>query len=279
MRFGFEVLDGGLLTTVQDRGRVGFAHLGVPRSGALDQGALSAANRLVGNDPGSAGIETTLTGCALRAVGTQVVAITGAFAAPAVDGRPMPWGARIVVPDGGTLIVGPALHGARSLIAVAGGIQTAAVLGSRSRDTLSAIGPEPFRGGDRIAVGVPTGLLDDDPGEVPFRVPSHQVRLLPGPQATWCQPALLASSWRVGSASNRVGVRLEGTPLRRRSGEIRSFAMISGAVQLPPAGLPIILLADHATTGGYPVVAVVDPDDLDSCGQWRPGDRVTLSWR
>ena len=279
MSSGFDVVDGGLLTTVQDRGRAGFAHLGVPRSGVLDQGALSVANRLVGNDPDAAGLEITLTGCVLRAVGTQVVAITGAFATIDVEGRPASWGTRCVVPDGATLTVGPALHGARSVLAVAGGIQSPPILGSRSRDTLSALGPEPLRSGQRIATGTPTASLHAELVEAPFQPPSRHIRVRPGPHQDWCDPARLASTWEVGSASNRVGVRLEGAPLDRPSQEIRSFAMVTGAVQLPPSGLPIILLADHATTGGYPVVAVVDPDDLDACAQWRPGDQITLSWR
>lgn len=275
---GFEVVDAGLLTTVQDRGRPGFAHLGVPRSGALDQAALRAANRLVGNSTDAAGLETTLTGCALRALGTQVVAVTGAFASIDVDGRPMPWGARLVVPHGTLLTIGPALHGVRCVLAVAGGIQLPTVLGSRSRDTLSALGPDPLRIGDRVPAesGRPPPAED---AEVSFQPASHRIRMIPGPHRGWCDPERLASSWDVAADSDRVGIRLDGTPLDRTPGEVTPFAMVLGAVQVPPSGLPVVLLADHATTGGYPVVAVIAPEDLDSCAQWRPGDRVTLDWR
>lgn len=278
MTGGFEVVDPGLLTTAQDRGRSGYAHLGVPRSGALDQGALRAANRLVGNDLSEAGLETTLTGCVLRAIGTQVVAVTGAFAPIDINGRPMPWGARLVVPDGATLTVGPASQGVRSVVAVAGGIRLPAVLGSQSRDTLSALGPEPLRAGDRLPVGA-ADRLNAEVAELSFQPQSHRIGMIAGPQVHWCDPERLAATWDVAADSDRVGIRLEGTPLSRRPGEVRPFAMIVGAVQLPPSGLPVILLADHATTGGYPVVAVVAGEDLDACAQWRPGDRVSLYWR
>ncbi|MGN6721773.1 MAG: biotin-dependent carboxyltransferase family protein [Marmoricola sp.] len=277
---GFEVIDAGLLTTVQDRGRAGYAHLGVPRSGALDQGALALANRLVGNDDESAGLETTLTGCVLRARGTQVVAVTGAFADVEVDDRAMPWGMRLVVPDGGILRVGPALHGARSVIAAAGGFVPDPVLGSRSRDTLSGTGPAPLTVGGFVPVGESDTFAGDEQAEVPYQRPSRRLRLLPGPHVEWIDADRLSdATWLVALESNRVGLRLDGPPIDRRAGEIASFGMIAGAVQLPPSGQPIVLLADHATTGGYPVVAVVVPEDLDACAQWRPGDEITTRWR
>lgn len=280
MSAGFEVLDSGLQTTVQDQGRPGFAHLGVPRSGALDRGALAVANRLVGNPPDAAVLETTLTGCVLRARGTQVVAVTGAFAEVEVDGRSMPWGTRVVVPDQGTLRVGPALHGARSILAAAGGIAVEPVLGSRSCDTLSGLGPAPLASGDVVPVERSSPFTDDEPAEVAFQPPSRRLRLRSGPHRDWCDANDLSeATWTVSSMSNRVGLRLEGARIVRRTGEIRSFGMIAGAVQLPPSGHPIVLLADHATTGGYPVVAVVADEDLDACAQWRPGDEITSSWQ
>lgn len=278
MRPGLEVLDPGLLTTIQDQGRPGYAHLGVPRSGALDQAALALANRLVGNPDGTAALETTLTGCTVRARGTQVVAVTGAFATVAVDGRPVAWGSRLVVPDGAMLRIGPAQGGARSVLAIAGGLDVIPVLGSRSRDTLSGMGPEPLTVGGFLPVAA--GATDAVPMEaVPFTAPHREIQILPGPHADWCDPAEVAAAWTVAPESNRVGLRLEGPPIARRPGEIASFPMVTGAVQLPPSGRPIILLADHATTGGYPVITVVVGDDLDACGQWRPGDQITLSWR
>ncbi|MGN6161311.1 MAG: biotin-dependent carboxyltransferase family protein [Marmoricola sp.] len=279
MTGGFEVVDAGLLTTLQDRGRPGFAHLGVPRSGALDQGALALGNRLVGNAVDAAVLETTMTGCRLRARGTQVVAVVGAFAEIEIDGRPTPWGRRVVVPDGGVLSVGRALHGARSLVAASGGFEGEPVLGSRSWDTLGGIGPQPLATGGFVGVGVARRSPDEVPMEVPFQPPPLHLRLVPGPHVSWCDADAMEASWVVGSASNRIGLRLEGEAVERRPGEVRSFGVITGAVQLPPSGEPIVLLADHATTGGYPVVAVVVPEDLDACAQWRPGDRITTHWR
>lgn len=276
---GFEVIDSGLLTTIQDLGRPGFAHLGVPRSGVLDQGALAAANRLVGNPAGSACLETTLTGCVLRARGTQVVAVTGAFADIEVEGRPMPWGSRLVVPDGGVLRVGPARHGARSVVAVAGGFEADRILGSRSRDTLSGLGPAPLAADALLAVGTAAGR-EDEQAEIPFQPVARRLRLLPGPHVGWCaSESLSGARWQVSPESNRVGLRLEGSAVERQPGEIQSFGMIAGAVQLPPSGQPIVLLADHATTGGYPVVAVIERADLDACAQWRPGDEITTHWQ
>lgn len=280
MTGGFEVVEPGFLTTVQDRGRPGYAHLGVPRSGALDQAALDLANRLVGNPGSGAVLETTLTGCVLRARETQVIAVTGAFADIEIGGRPMPWGTRLVVPDDGLLHVGPALHGARSVIGVSGGFAAETALGSRSRDTLSGIGPAPLTSGEFVPVGSSTGSLGDEVAEASFRPPSRRLHLLPGPQFDWIDAGAMSdATWKVSADSNRVGLRLEGIPLARRRGEVRSFGMIAGAVQVPPSGQPIVLLADHATTGGYPVVAVVAAGDLDACAQWRPGDEITTTWR
>lgn len=278
MRRGLEVVDPGLLTTVQDWGRPGYAHLGVPRSGALDHHALSLAQRLVGNLATSAALEVTLTGCTLRAYGTLTVAVTGAFTTVEIDGHHAAWGSRLVVPDGALVRLGAAQYGARSILAVAGGVDIEPVLGSRSSDMLSGLGPAPLAAGDVLPVGAEGGVSAVWV-EVPFSIPRRQLRLLPGPHRDWCDPSQLASTWIVGTDSNRVGLRLEGAAVGRRPGEISSFPMITGAVQLPPSGQPIVLLADHATTGGYPVVAVVCPDDLDACGQLRPGDEVTTSWQ
>ena len=148
-----EVVKAGLLTTVQDLGRRGFAHLGVARSGALDQPALIAANRLVGNPDDAAGLETTLTGVSVRAQVATVVAVTGAPAAVAVDGEPAEFGNPVPVPAGSLLEVGPALAGVRSYVAFAGGLRVAPVLGSRSTDTLSGLGPPPLRPGFMLPVG------------------------------------------------------------------------------------------------------------------------------
>jgi len=273
----------GPLTTVQDLGRRGVAHLGVPRAGALDEPALRAANRLVGNPPGTAGLETTLGGVTLRALVDVVVAVTGAPAPVQVAGRPAAWGAAVSVPAGAELEVGPAEYGLRSYLAVAGGVAVPPVLGSRSADLLSGLGPAPLAEGDILPVGgaVPVrGAVRVDRAElVPLPAPPAELvlRLQLGPRADWFADVsrLARDTYRVASASNRIALRTEGPPLARsRSGELPSEGMVLGAVQVPPDGRPVVFLADHPTTGGYPVVGVVPHADLAAAAQARPGTPV-----
>ncbi|MGW4651469.1 5-oxoprolinase subunit C family protein [Kitasatospora sp. NPDC004289] len=274
---GLAVVRPGPLTTVQDLGRRGVAHLGVPRGGALDEPALRAANRLVGNPEGAAGLETTLGGVALRAVGRVVVAVTGAPAAVRVGGRAAAWGAAVAVPDGAVVEVGPAAYGVRSYLAVAGGVAVEPVLGSRSADLLSGLGPAPLTAGQLLPVGAPVSPPPGDGLAVLPAPPAELVlRLLPGPRADWFAPAaftlLARARYEVAAASNRIALRTEGPPLPRlRTDELPSEGMVLGAVQVPPDGRPVVFLADHPTTGGYPVIGVVPPADLPAAAQARPG--------
>jgi allophanate hydrolase subunit 2 len=152
------VLDPGPLTTVQDLGRPGHAHLGVPRAGALDSAAAGYANRLLGNAEHAAVLETTLGGVVVRVDGPSAVAVTGAPSAVAVDGRPRPFAEPVRLRPGQTLTVGPATSGVRSYVAFSGGIDVEPVLGSRSTDTLSGLGPPPLAAGVRLRLGEPTGV-------------------------------------------------------------------------------------------------------------------------
>ncbi|GHH76033.1 allophanate hydrolase [Streptomyces sulfonofaciens] len=274
------VVRAGALTTVQDTGRPGHAHLGVPRSGALDAGAAALANRLVGNAPSAAVLETTLTGCALRSRCTVTAAVAGAACAVRVDGRPVAWGAPVTVPAGAVLDVGPAEHGVRSYVALAGGVAVEPVLGSRSTDLLSGLGPPPLAEGTLLPLGPPAhphACVDTAPQAGP---PGELV--LPvtwGPRHDWFTAAALAvfttRAYRVSSASNRIGLRTEGPPLERRvPGELPSEGLVLGAVQVPPDGRPVVFLADHPTTGGYPVVAVVREPALATAAQAVPGTPV-----
>ncbi len=269
----------GALTTVQDAGRRGAAYLGVPRAGALDVAAARLANRLVGNPPGAALLETTVDGVALRAGTAVTVAVTGAPADVRAGDRPGSWGVAQGVLAGEVLDVGPALAGVRSYVAIAGGVDVPAVLGSRASDTLAGLGPAPLAVGDLLPLGTPSG----PPPDVEFTVPAAGrvvLRVRPGPRADWLGPdglaALLAGPYILSPLSNRVGARLTGPGVPRADGELDSEGMVLGAVQLPPDGQPVVMLADHPTTGGYPVVAVVDPRDLDALAQARPGDAVHL---
>lgn len=385
------VVRAGLLTTVQDLGRPGYAHLGVPRSGAADPGALRLANRLVGNDEGAAALETTLNGCAVFVARGGWMAVTGAAAvvtvtqgsagttgtavasapstAPAasavsaapvlsaaldpsvasdismgtvsaaarsaasspasdvsaapgpgpdaavraVDGpealqghtgaagspagaggltgapvrshrRGVAVGEPFYASAGSVVDVGSARVGVRSYLAVAGGVVTPAVVASRSFDLLSGLGGD--RGlaeGDVLPVGEPLGLPPalGESGLAVVRGPEDPavVRCLPGPRDDWFAPDALAvlgtAPWVVGVASNRTALRLEGPVLARaRDGELTSEGLVPGAVQVPPDGRPVVFLADHPVTGGYPVIACVDPRDLGPLGQARPGTGI-----
>ena len=271
------VVRAGPLTTVQDLGRPGWAHLGVPRSGALDVPALLAANRLVGNPDSAAGLETTLLGCALRCSADAVVAVTGAPATVLVDGVPAAFGAAVQVPAGATVDVGRATSGVRSYLAVAGGIDVEPVLRSRSTDTLSGLGPSRLAKGDELPVGDGRG----EPGPAgPMPVSDGDplvLRVRLGPRDDWFTglDAFLAATYTVTPVSNRVGARLAGPALTRaRSGELPSEGLVLGAVQVPADGQPLIFLADHPTTGGYPVVGVVE--DVTPLAQARPGTTVSF---
>ena len=278
-----EVLRAGPLTTVQDLGRPGLAHLGVPRSGALDQPALRLANALVGNRPEAAGLEATLTGCALRLRTAGVIAVTGGYARVTVDGAPVGFGVPVPVPAGAEVHIGRTTAGVRSYLAVSGGIDVPPVLGSRSTDTLSGLGPAPLRDGDVLPVGRPTGTPSTVDEWAPATPPPSTVelRIAPGPRADWFPPpGLSGRCYTVSPRSNRVAARLAGEPLTRvpaRVGaELPSEGLVLGAVQVPADGQPLVFLADHPTTGGYPVVSVVHPDDLWRLAQARPGASVVF---
>ena len=272
-----EVIDAGVLTTVQDRGRRGYAHLGVPRAGALDAPAAALANRLVGNESDDAVLEVTLGGLSLRAVAACWVAVTGAPVPVLVDGRPRGRERPEWLPAGATLALGPPTTGVRSYVGVAGGIAVEPVLGSRSTDTLAGVGPPVVATGQVLPVGRGRPPVPAD--TPPWRVAAG-LRLHPGPRSDWVSAGALeelcSRRWTVLPASDRVGLRLCGEPIVRRPGELESEGMVLGAVQLPPEGQPVVFLADHPTTGGYPVIAVVDPADLWQCAQARPGEQISF---
>jgi len=302
----------GPSTTVQDRGRIGWGHLGVPRSGALDLPALVRANTLVGNVPFAAALEVTLGGLVVVFEADVVVALTGARCPLSVDGVPAGHGVAVGVPAGAALRVDAARVGVRAYLAVAGGIAVEPVLGSRSTDTLSGLGPRRLRDGDRLPLGCSTAAPGDLPavgaagdvgglgwaaaGELDLAgvaagyaarsvaepaIPAEPVlRVHPGPREDWFEPAaieaLYATPWTVTSESDRVGARLDGPALPRAiTDELPSEGMVAGALQVPPSG-PVLFLADHPVTGGYPVIGVVDPDDLWLAAQAPPGSTVHL---
>jgi biotin-dependent carboxylase-like uncharacterized protein len=276
-----EVVRPGPLATVQDLGRPGRAHLGVPRSGAADERALRLANRLVGNPEGAAGVEFTFGGAALRLHGHAWVAVTGAPVPLRIDGRACGTNAPCHVRDGAVLELGTPSSGLRSYLAVRGGVLVDEVLGSRSTDLLSGLGPAPLSPGDRLPIGSVENLGDITVDVAPVSPPPETpvLRILPGPRDDWFTPdamvTLTSTPYEVSPDSNRVGVRLNGPPLvRARDGELGSEGMVTGSLQVPPSGMPIIFLADHPTTGGYPVVAVLTSTAVHEAAQLRPGQRL-----
>ncbi|MGH8970634.1 MAG: biotin-dependent carboxyltransferase family protein [Actinomycetes bacterium] len=289
---GLVVVQAGALTTVQDLGRPGWAHVGVPRSGALDVPALRAANRLVGNPDGAAALETTLTGCAVSCTSSTTVAVTGAPAEVTVDGAAAAWGETVDVPAGALVTVGSAAAGVRSYLALAGGVAVRPLLGSRSTDTLSGLGPPPLTAGAHLPLGPPPPPPPHPP-HPPHPSPSSimrkwspaepvTVRVVPGPRDDWLTVAarvtLAGTTWTVSQRSNRVGVRLVGPTLERAvTAELPSEGVVLGSVQVPTDGQPLVFLADHPTTGGYPVVGVVVPADLPLLAQARPGSSLRFA--
>jgi biotin-dependent carboxylase-like uncharacterized protein len=282
-----EVVRPGLLTTIQDLGRAGYAHLGVARSGALDTPSLIAANRLVGNPDGAAGLETTLTGVTLRAEAATMGAVTGARAPITVDGQAVALDAAFLVPAGALLDVGAATAGVRSYVAFSGGVTVVPVLGSRATDTLSSLGPPPLRAGFVLPLGksvVPDELPVSEGSSSDEPIGDLTVRLRLGPRHDWfsvvSRDAIFEAEYQLSVKSNRVGARLTGPALSRVvAGELPSEGIVLGAVQVPADGQPLIFLADHPTTGGYPVIGVVAAADLPRLAQARPGAPVRfVTW-
>lgn len=284
----FEVVEGGLLTTIQDAGRPGFGHLGVPEGGACDPWSLAVANLLVDNPPGAAAIECTLLGPELRVLAPVVVGLAGADlgGVERETGRRLLPGAayalargdRIVFPgrsDGGS--------GARAYLALPGGVDVPTILGSASTCLAGAFGGidgRALRRGDRVAprrIGAELAEQRWPEGSGAGNEPGV-VRVLPGPDPVAARAAfdgLLAGTWTVAPQSDRMGLRLAGQPLPAiGSGELLTHGVTWGAIQVPADGAPIVLLADHQPTGGYPVAAATIVADRPDLGQLRPGAHV-----
>ena len=298
---GLRIVSPGVQSLIEDLGRRGHGPLGVSAAGALDRASIRRANRLVGNASTAAAIESVGGGLSIEAIGDQVIAVTGAPTTLTVqspswvdsakhDGGPQPGATRTVgmaapfaLLDGEVLSLGAPASGFRNYVAIRGGIDVPAVLGSRSADTMSGIGPAPLTVGKELragsdtvstAVGSPE-LQPDFPGAETVTV----LDVVPGPRADWFDQSALDSlasqDWVVTPQSNRVGMRLDGQPLvRTRDGELPSEGTMAGALQIPPAGLPVLFLADHPITGGYPVIGVVRDEHLDRAAQVPVGGKI-----
>lgn len=301
------VLDPGPLTTVQDAGRTGYAAQGYRTCGAADSYAYCLGNALVGNDPGAAVLECTLRGAALRFTQDTVFALTGAESPAALDGVPVPYYAPLLAKAGNTLEMGAASSGLRSYLAVGGGIAIPPVLGSRATDVKCSIGG---LDGRKLAKGdiLPTGVCDtaalwqkitakrlDRPlrdkavcgGLHPVRVQGAQtvplLRVVAGPQdAAFTAQGLhdfTHSIYTLTPNCDRMACKLTGTPLEmHRGADILSDGIVPGSVQISAGGQPIVMLADHQTTGGYAKIATVISADLPTLAQLRPGQQVCFTF-
>ncbi|MDR6988632.1 KipI family sensor histidine kinase inhibitor [Paenarthrobacter nitroguajacolicus] len=295
---GLRILTPGAQSLIQDLGRRGYGPLGVSAAGALDRASLRRANRLVGNAASAAAIESVNGGLTVEAIGDQVMAVAGAPTTLTIESpswvesgdgdaqpgaqRTVPMAAPFALLDGEVLTVGAPESGFRNYVAIRGGVDALEVLGSRSADTMSGIGPAPLTIGQALPVGEATASTAVGSPELQPDFPGQGVTVLdvvPGPRADWFDAEALESlcsqEWLVTPQSNRVGMRLDGTPLQRtREGELPSEGTMAGALQIPPAGLPVLFLADHPITGGYPVIGVVREEHLDLAAQVPIGGRI-----
>lgn len=276
------VLDAGPLTLVQDDGRPGLATQGIGPSGAFDRRAAHQARALVGDGGrGTAVLEVLGGGLALRADADHVVAVTGAVGPVRVDATPVDHGRPLRLRPGQVLRVAPFISGLRGYVAVAGGLDVAPTLGSRSADVLARLGPPTLTDGATLPVGAPATPWPWAGPPVPHLLTpgATTVDLVLGPRDDWFTSAALATllrtGWTVSARSDRIGVRLEGPPLERAvQGELPSEPVVRGSVQVTSAGLPVVLGPDHPVTGGYPVVGVVTSEGVDRLAQVRPGEVV-----
>jgi KipI family sensor histidine kinase inhibitor len=287
----FVVEEGGFRTVLQDSGRRDMAALGVPAAGPADPFSFRLANRLVGNVDDGGALEATARGPVLRCVDSTFVAVVGASPELRLQGQPVQPGRVLPVGAGQRLALGSVRGGLRSYIAVAGGLVGDRTLGSLATDQLSGIGPGPIMPGQELWASPVTPPLGDHLREETSNewVEGEPVslRVVVGPHAERFAPGAFASlrtmEFVVGDESNRVGVRLrrdrKAAPIGMAPGppvELDSQGMVHGAVQVPPDGDPVILLVDHATLGGYPVLAVVASVDHGRLGQCAPGTTVRL---
>jgi biotin-dependent carboxylase-like uncharacterized protein len=280
-----EIMRTGPLALIQDMGRPGLAHLGVTRSGAADRRSHTLANRLVANPSDHATIEVTFGGLTARVRGGDVaIAVTGADTDPAINGHPFGINSIHYAHDGQVISLGAPHSGLRTYLAIRGGIDVTPVLGSRSYDVMSAIGPAPLQPGDVLPVGDHNDAFPELEQAPVASIDRQLVELLvvPGPRDDWLADpdALVHNVWVASDRSDRVGMRLAGTPVQHRwpDRQLPSEGATRGAIQVPPNGLPVILGPDHPVTGGYPVVGVVADEDIDQVGQIRPGQMVRFHW-
>ena len=283
------VIKAGMLTTIQDRGRWGLQSRGVPVAGPMDPCSHRVANAIVGNRADAATLEVTLVGPELEFEDERVLAVAGAEFELTVDGRGRQHAAPFLVSAGATLRFGARIRGARAYLAVAGGVAVPPTLGSRATHLISGMGGldgRALRAGDLVPLGEPPAhapLPDRAVAAVtPLPEGAARIRVLPGPQmecfVDHALETLQSEPYLIGGKSDRMGFRLQGPRLEHaRGADVISDATPLGVLQVPASGLPILLMADRQTTGGYPKIATVITADISVAGQLAPGDSISLS--
>jgi antagonist of KipI len=281
----FRAAEPGLFTTIQDLGRLNAIAGGVPPGGAMDRFAHRVANLLVGNDQHEATLECTISGPTLIAEEPCLISITGADLDARINGAPAPRWTGTLLARGDRLSFGGRRSGARAYVAVRGGFDGERWLGSRSTSVMAGrggMGGRPLAAGDVLATAAErTGSVVADRqlrADLRPEYGDHALGVMPGPHVKRLgadgRRALLSTTFVVSQDSNRMGYRLEGPALTTAGEELLSFGLVAGAVQVPRSGQPILLMADHQTAGGYPVVATVVSASLPQAAQLAPGDDV-----
>ena len=275
----------GAVMTVQDGGRYGYQETGIQVSGAMDQASFKKANYLVGNDETEAVLEVTLFGGMLEFTEDTIVAVTGADMGPMVDEEPVEMNCPLLIKKGQILALGMTRQGCRTYLAFAGGIDVPLVMGSRSTNLKCAFGGyggRALKAGDVLELGKPKLSFDRVKKRRTKGIETEkiiEVRAVPGPQQEYFteagEKAFYSGTYTITDQSDRMGYRLKGSLVESKNGtDIISDAIPLGAVQIPPSGQPIVLLADRQTTGGYAKIAVVCSFDIPKLAQGRPGDKV-----
>lgn len=291
----FEVVSPGFLTTVQDSGRFGYRSIGMPVTGALDQYSYKVSSLLVGNDESAACLEITLLGPTLKVHGSAIIALTGAVFQATLNEQLLPQWQAVEVKENDIITISGAKVGARGYLAVAGGFDVPMVMGSRStyiRGKIGGFQGRPLQRGDKLEIGSPSKEPSQYVGKlIPIEyVPKYVInadndiitlRVIMGPQDDYFSKKgvqnFLNSTYIITAESDRMGYRLEGERVEHISKnrtQIISDGIPLGAVQIPGDGMPIVMLADGQTTGGYPKIATVCTVDLPLVSQCKPGDKV-----
>lgn len=299
---GIQVIKPGILTTIQDRGRVGYQKYGVNISGAMDISAARVANILIGNDENEPVLEMTLSGTTLKFTKDHMIAICGGNMTPYINNYAVPMWQPLVVKEGSTLSFAKYTSGCRVYLAIAGGFSVPSVLGSSStfiRASLGGLNGSALKAGDQLEVkplneqagGLSKRLKQKLQGEefIAFNAQHFAmalddvtvIRYIPGPEYEWLaaesKQDWLNGIWKIDAQSDRMGYRLQGAPLKLATKqEMISEGTVHGTIQLPANGQPIVLLSDRQTTGGYPRIATVVSVDIPMFGQLKPGDRISF---